>query len=227
MPDVAEKMSLLENAMMKLAYSQMNTEVEIRKLSQEMSEFKDEMKDFKDEMSDFKNEMTDFKDEMSSFKRESEADRKRMNKQWGDLANKMGTIVEDIVVPNIAGVALKYFHCSDVDDLMVRRFKRSRTDKSKKREFDVIAVCDDKVIFNETKATPRISYIDSFSEFIDSGEFFEYFPEYKEKEIIPVFSSLYIRDDIVDYITKKGIYAMAMRDDTMDILNAADVSKDL
>ncbi len=213
MPDVAEKMSLLEDAMMKLAYSQMNTEVEIRKLSQEMTEFKDEM--------------SEFKDEMSSFKRESEADRKRMNKQWGDLANKMGTIVEDIVAPNIAGVALKYFQCSDVDDLMVRRFKRSLTDKSKKREFDVIAVCDDKVIFNETKATPRISYIDSFSEFIDSGEFFEYFPEYKEKEIIPVFSSLYIRDDIVDYITKKGIYAMAMRDDTMDILNAADVSKDL
>ena len=46
-------------------------------------------------------EMQDFKDEMRTFKDEAESDRKRMNKQWGELANKVGTAVEDIVAPNI------------------------------------------------------------------------------------------------------------------------------
>ena len=51
------------------------------------------------EMRDFKNEMRGFKNEMQSFKDQSIADRKSMNKKWGDLANKMGTVVEDIVIP--------------------------------------------------------------------------------------------------------------------------------
>ena len=33
------------------------------------------------------------------------------------------------------------------------------------------------------------------------------------------FSSLYLQDDVVEALTKAGIYAMAMKDDTMDLLN--------
>ncbi len=36
---------------------------------------------------------------------------------------------------------------------------------------------------------------------------------------MPVFASLYMGDDIVSYLTKNKIYAMAIKEDTMDILN--------
>lgn len=164
-------------------------------------------------------EMRAFKEEMRAFKDEVNEDRKRMNKQWGELANRLGTIVEDIVAPNIEGVAARYFGCGELDDLMVRRKRRNSKNRSQRREFDVIAVCGDRVIFNETKSTPRMNYVTEFIEFIKSGEFFDYFPEYRGFRLIPVFSSLYLPEDVVQVLTASGIYAMAMSDDAMDLLN--------
>ena len=57
---------------------------------------------------------------MKAFKDEVNHDRKRKNKQWGELANKQGTIDEDIIAPATALVIRKYWNC-DVDDLSVRR----------------------------------------------------------------------------------------------------------
>ena len=79
---------------------------EMKDFKDEMKDFKDEMKDFKDEMKDFKDEMKDFKDEMKdemkdfkgemkSFKEESRQANREMNRRWGELANKMGTLVEE------------------------------------------------------------------------------------------------------------------------------------
>ena len=82
-----EKVSELQNVLMRTLYIQQGTELEFKSFQGEMKDFKDEMKDFKDEMKDFKSEMNEFKTEM--------------NKRWGDLANNMGTVIEDIVVPNI------------------------------------------------------------------------------------------------------------------------------
>lgn len=142
-----------------------------------------------------------------------------MTKQWGELANKWGTVIEDIVVPNIPEIAKHYFNCDEFDDFMIRRKKKNTKDKSQIREFDVIAVCEDRVILNETKSTPRMSYIDDFIDFLNKKEFYEYFPEYKNKKLIPIFASLYLSDDIVNYLSKNNIYAMALKVEIMDILN--------
>lgn len=95
----------------------------------------------------------------------------------------------------------------------------NKKDRSKRREFDVIAVCQDVVILNETKEYVKIAYIDQFVQFLQSGEFYDYFPEYQGKTLIPVFSSLYLADDLVNYLTKHGIYALAMSEEAVDLLN--------
>jgi hypothetical protein len=102
---------------------------------------------------------------------------------------------------------------------MVRRKVINKKDRSKRREFDVIAVCQDTVILNETKEYVKIAYIDQFVQFLQSGEFYDYFPEYQGKALIPIFSSLYLADDIVTYLTKHGIYAQAMSEEAVDLLN--------
>ena len=178
METVAQRVDRLEQVMIELAEQSKITQREVARLSTEMLEFKDEMREFKDEM----------------------------NKRWGELANKMGTLAEDIVAPNISGIAREYFGCSDIKDFMVRRRKKNTKDASKVREFDVIAVCDDKVIINETKSNPKIEYINEFINVLK--EIYDYFPEYKDKKIIPIFSSLYIPEDLVTYLTKNRIYAM-------------------
>jgi hypothetical protein len=153
----------------------------------------------------------------------AEEDRKYWNKRWGELSDKMGSFVEDIVAPNIPTVAKELFGCEEVDDLMVRRFVRNKKDPSKRREFDVIAVCGDKLLLNETKSTVRIDYINAFVDMLP--EFCDYFPEYTDKTIVPVFSSLNLSQDIVNYLSKHKIYALAMGDENMQLLNRAAVEK--
>ena len=54
--------------------------------------------------------------EMSNFKNE-------MNKRWGDLANRLGTLVEDIVAPAFPDIIKRRLNV-EVEDMMVRRKRR-------------------------------------------------------------------------------------------------------
>ena len=154
--------------------------------------------------------------EMRDFKDESRAERKSMNKKWGELANKMGTVVEDIVAPSLGGIAREYFQVEEFDFFAVRLKKRNKacTDM---REFDVVAESKDYFFVVETKATPRTEYIQKFIEFVP--ELGAWFPDAGKKKIIPVFASLYISSESVQYLTNNNIVAIAMKDDNMDILN--------
>ena len=196
MKTIEEKDNRLEDIVMELAEAQMRTQVSVKTLSDDTVEFKNEMRDFKDEM---------------------RGDRKRQNEKWGELANKWGTVVEDVVAPNIPRIAREKFGWHDVEDFMIRRKVRNSKDPSKRREFDVIAVWGNQVIINETKSTPRMNYVDDFIEALQEIE--DYLPEYTDKQIIPIFASLAIGEDTVNYLTKNRIYAMAMGDETMDLKN--------
>ncbi len=190
---------------------------EMREFKNEMQEFKDEMREFKDGMQEFKNEMKEFKDEMQEFKDEMREDRKRMNKQWGDLANKMGTLVEDVVAPNIPRIIKEYFKCELLEDFSIRRRITSKRDPEKAREFDAIAVCRGIFFVHETQSNPKVEYVNEFLEVLE--EIYDYFPEYKDRRLVPVFSSFYLPEDIVRYLSKHKIYALGMKDETMEILN--------
>ena len=214
---VEERVSELERIMKDLAYAQLKTERGISELTEDLHTFQNEMKDFKDEMRAYKDDTQLFKDEMRAYKDEIRDDRKRMNEQWGDLANKMGTVVEDVVAPNIPRIMREYFSCEILEDFSISRRVVNKKNLKKVREFDAIAVCKDMLLVNETKSTPKIEYIKEFIEVLD--EVYDYFPEHKGKRIIPVFSSFYLPEDIVKYLTKHKIYALGMKDDTMEILN--------
>lgn len=200
---IEEKVSELERIMKELAYAHLQTERSISELS----------KDFHG----FQNEMKDFKDEMQAFKEEMKRDRKEMNKKWGDLANKMGTVAEDIFAPNIPRIMKDYFKCELLEDFAVRRRVVNKKNPEKIREFDCLAVGSKILLVNETKSTPKVEYIREFIESLE--EIYDYFPGYRDKKIIPVFSSFYLPEDIVNYLTNNKIYALGMKDDTMEILN--------
>jgi hypothetical protein len=140
-----------------------------------------------------------------------------MNRKWGEVANRMGTLVEDIVAPNLPRIAREHFGCDEIADFMVRRRKRHPAIRGQRREFDVICVGERVVLWNETKATARPEYVDDFAQALP--EFFAYFPEYQGRTLIPIFASLYLPEDIVRHLTRKGIYALAMGEETMQLLN--------
>jgi hypothetical protein len=170
-------------------------------------------------MARFEQEMLEFKDEMREFKEESRQARRAMNKQWGDLANKMGTIVEDILAPNLRRLAREHFRFGSIQAFMLR-CTRCRTGSPEiEGEFDTLVVGEQAVILGEAKSTPSVAYADEFAAKV--AEFFDYFPEYRGRQLIAVFGSWAIPDRIVECLTHHGIYAMRMGEDTMELANAA------
>jgi hypothetical protein len=166
------------------------------------------------EMQDFKDEMSEFKDEMREFKEESERDRKKMGKQWGELSNKMGTMDEDLISPATGPVMSKYFQCEILD----RSIRKLRRKNGRSFEVDVLVVSENKVFMIEVRSTPRTEYV---QEILNKADEFKYFfPEYSDKEVIPIFASLVFDDNVIKYATKKGLYVMAYREwEYMDIIN--------
>ena len=219
MLQLEDRVDRLEEMMIKTQMVIQSLSIEMKKFKDEMSEFKNEMSEFKNEMSEFKNEMSEFKNEMSEFKNETRQDSKKRNKEWADLARKMGTIVEDIVVPNMEWIGEKYFNLKDYMDFIVRSKRKKPDDISKEKEFDVIIVYKDKILLNETKSTPRMDSVKDFISFIKNKEFYEYYPEHKNKELIPIFASIYIPEHILKHLSKNNIFAMGMKEETMDLLN--------
>ncbi len=232
--EVKERVSTLEKTLAdfikhtNLGFANVNNSlIELRQemadFKDEMADFKDEMAEFKDEMAEFKDEMAEFKDEMAEFKDEMRLQTGQLNKKWGELSNRLGTLAEDFAAPNIPYVAQKYFGCTgEAQDFMLRRRRRLPNKSDSLKEFDVIVVYSGYVFYNETKSTPRSQYIDEFVENIN--QFFKYFPEYKGCKLVPIFSSLALDESVVNNCTKKGIYAMALKGDTMDLLNFENVS---
>lgn len=158
------------------------------------------------------------------MERSSERDRREHNRRWGELANKMGTLVEDIVAPSLRRIALEEFHFGEVEFFAPRLEKRHPVTRQA-REFDVVVVGARAVLLNETKSTPTLEYAEAFVKFVKSGEFFGYFPEYRERALKPVFSSLSIPESIMTYLTREGVYAVAMGDDVMQVLNLKEIGE--
>jgi hypothetical protein len=150
-------------------------------------------------------------------------EKRKMNKKWGELANKMGTLVGDIIAPNIQRLACELFDVGDLVDFSEFRSITHPTDKSRFKDFDALFIGSRGIILNETASTVRQSYIEEFIAFIPTV--FEYLPEHRGKRVIPVFSSLYIPEQFVRYLTANKIYAMAMGDETMELLNYNDIPR--
>jgi predicted RNase H-like nuclease (RuvC/YqgF family) len=191
---------------------------EMKDFKDEMRVFKDEMKDFKDEMRVFKDEMKDFKDEMSDFKRNMEADRKEINKQWAYLAKKMGTLDEDLVAPAVRPVLAKYFDCEPLSR-SIRNLRRIDGDTF---EIDVLASCKDRVFMIEVKSSPKTDHIE---EILEKATLFKrFFPEYENKEVIPIFAGITFPENVVKYATRKDLYVMEYKEwEYMDIINFEEV----
>ena len=229
-----ERVDRLEEMVMRLVYIQQKTEIEMQKLQKEMKEFKNEMKEFKDaiqqDTENLKKEMKEFKDEMEEFKdwakktieenhEWSRREVRRINKQWGELANKMGTIVEDIVFPATRPVIKKYFKCDPEILMMNVRKKKNKSNE----EFDVVAVCEDRVFLIEVKSTLKAEHTEYMKKKVK--RFKELFEEYSERKVVPILASLKIERGVLDKLTKERIYGMAYREwEYMDILNFEDVS---
>ena len=222
--ELEARVDRLEEALMRLAYAQMKTEMEIQemkrdtqRLKDEMRAFKDEMKVFKDEMLAFKDEMRAFKEEMKVFKDEMRGFKDEMKKRWGDLANKMGTMVEDVFLPSVDLAILKAFGVEAEDVQPRRRIRRKGVVEG---EVDVLVVSHSrKVAFVvEVKSYPDDEeHIERFEGLLRRVR--ELIPELSGYEVYGIYAGLSMREETIRELTRRGIYAMVVRGDILEVPN--------
>ncbi len=157
-------------------------------------------------------EMRDFKDDMLDFKTEG-------RKQWGELANKMGTMAEDLVAPSIERILHEVVGCDKGQvEYVAVRVKRRHPETKHHQEFDVVAVCGDYLLVNETKSLLRAEAMKAFAtERLPHVR--EYFPEFAEKKIIGAVASLYVDESLVRRGERLGLVVLGFGEDVMDVLN--------
>jgi hypothetical protein len=210
----------------------------IESLSSEMKEFKEwsqknieslgaETKAFKEEMQEYKewskknieslsSEMKEFKEEMKEFKKWAKESIENLNRQWGSLAQKMGTLVEDIFAPSIDKAIERYFGMSP-DIIDTRKYIRK---EGRSTEFDILALCekDKKAYLVEVKANPdKKEYIEDFLQKLNEAPFF--FPILREYTLMGIYAALNIKEETVTFLTRKKLYAMIFRGDVLEIVN--------
>ena len=211
----------LEISMQDLREIVARTSLQVERTSAGLAEFKEENRLFREEMREFKEEMREFKDDMLRFRDESKRENREFKRQLGDIANKCGRLIEDIVAPSICRV-MKQALGFDEETLCFanERIKRAhRGDVRRLREFDVVAECCDYVMINETKSSLKAVDVADLIDTIAVAR--EYFPEYRDRKIIGSVASVSIDESVVNFATINGILALAVGDELMDIQNPA------
>jgi hypothetical protein len=140
-------------------------------------------------------------------------------RKWGEMSNKMGRLAEDFVSPSIPRVLRTVVNCPEeqVDMVAVRLRRRHPVDRGRSQEFDVVAVCGEYVLINETRSSLKPGDVDDFVELMSQARGF--FPEYAERHFIGAIASLYVDESVVRYGQKQGLLVLGLGDDLMDVLN--------
>ena len=153
--------------------------------------------------------------EMQEFKAEMRQSKRDLDKKWGELSNKLGTMAEDLVAPSIPHILRQVTGCTAKISYSAVRVRKS---EPQNQEFDVVAVCEDIVFINETKSTLRPEHIDNFHKLMQRIR--DYFPEYKDKRFIGAIASLYVNQTLVQCGENLGLIVLGFGEQLMSVLNS-------
>jgi hypothetical protein len=145
---------------------------------------------------------------------ESRLERISFNKRMAELSDSMGTLVEDMVVPNAERIASEIFPDDPVRDISPLA-RRRRGGES--MELDLLAAGEHNLMVIESKRRLRPEDPDTFLARLKRIP--EFFPEYARHRIVPVLASLRIEPSMVANLTSRKIYGLAFGDETMEVVN--------
>lgn len=156
---------------------------------------------------------------MEAYKIEAHADRVAMNRKWGELANRLGTMAEDLVAPSVPRVLREVLGLADRPiDSAVRVRRHLPSNRSVEREFDVVATCDEYLLVNETKSQLAAEDLKRFVKVLATVR--DYFPEHADKRVVGAIASLYVHPAVVRRGEALGLIVLGFGEDVMEVLNS-------
>ena len=147
--------------------------------------------------------------ELARDERRKQAERD-WKKQWGELANRLGTLAEDIVAPGVPDI-LKQFAGVERLEVAANRVTRGYRDAQggwHEREFDYVAKGGGILLVNETKSTLRPENIADFVAAL--REVRSFFPESAGCEIIGSLAALTMDPSLVAAGERHGLLMLVL-----------------
>ena len=158
----------------------------------------------------------DMKESTKTFEENMNKTIQDMNRRWGELANKMGTVTEDIVAPGFPFLIERHFGLS-LDDISCRRKVK---DKSGNRwEFDLVARSGNIAFIVDVKSDyNKIEYLDHFIQVL-LPKAAELLPDLKGCKIIGCIASFRLAPSIIERASEMGILAISLGGDYLEFCN--------
>ena len=158
----------------------------------------------------------DMKESTKTFEENMNKTIQDMNRRWGELANKMGTVTEDIVAPGFPFLIERHFGLS-LDDISCRRKVK---DKSGNRwEFDLVARSGNIAIIVDVKSDYNIiEYLDHFIQVL-LPKAAELLPDLKGCKIIGCIAAFRLAPSIIERASEMGILAISLGGDYLEFCN--------
>ncbi len=211
------------------------TDRQIKETDRILSEkFSDTDKKFSDTDKKFKETDKKFKETDKKFKETdrvltekfSETDRvlsenfKKTEQLVGRLSNRWGEFVEGMVAPAIINMF------QDRNIKIDRVFNRVKARKnSDTMEIDIIGANSDYVTVTEVKSKLISGDVKKFVEKLD--KFKNFFPEYKDKNIVGAVAGINMDTSVVNFAVKKGLFVIAQKGEIVEIVNSPDFEPDI
>lgn len=204
MHTLKEHMTRLDKAMADLTKTVERTEATVERTSQTVDRTSRSVDDLSVRMKE-------------SFARSDKAQEKR-DLEWGRLANKMGTLVEDIVAPGIPEIFHRMFGLQRLEFSAQRVRRAHRLDAGRMHEFDYVVMAGDVVLVNETKSTLRPEDIPSFVEAL--RDIRNYLPEAEGRTVVGCLASFSLDPTLVTAGERQGLLMLGLGTGLMRVLNS-------
>ncbi|RMH82317.1 MAG: DUF3782 domain-containing protein [Calditrichaeota bacterium] len=130
----------------------------------------------------------------------------------GRLGNKWGEFVEGLVIPAVK----ELFKAWKITVTRVSRRVEAQVN-GRHMEVDVLAVNKDAAIAIEVKSTLSTADVDEFVKELEQIR--EFFPEFEDRKIYGAVAAVVMDDSVARYAYRKGLFVIAQKGDTVQILN--------
>ena len=226
-----KRVDRLEEALTELAQQSRVTEIKLTSFIQEMRDYREENDRMIREMKEntrilgerMNKTIQEMKEDTQKFLEGTKVYQDRMdktiqdmNRQWGELANKMGTVTEDIVAPGFPFLIERHFGLS-LDDISCRRKVK---DKSGNRwEFDLVARSGNIAFIVDVKSDyNRREYLDHFTQLV-LPKAVELLPDLRGCKVIGGIASFRLDPSIIEQASQMGILAISLGGDYLEFCN--------
>ncbi|MFY9301820.1 MAG: hypothetical protein WAO75_00685 [Atribacterales bacterium] len=201
-----KRVDKLEEALTELAQQSRVTELKLASFIQEMRDYREENNRMIREM----------KENTRIFEERMDKTIQDMNRKWGELANKMGTVTEDIVAPGFPFLIERHFGLS-LDDISCRRKVK---DKSGNRwEFDLVARSGNIAFIVDVKSDyNKVEYLDHFTQVL-LPKAAELLPDLGGCKIIGCIASFRLDPSIIEKASQMGVLAISLGGDYLEFCN--------